>query len=266
MGLVRRLLRRVRPDARGAAFRDGEEVEKALRAGGYLNRVLERAWPAVCPRSSSGRSTRRPPSSRRRLTGCSRPTSSGCCVGARAGWSDGDVPLLDEAHALVGEPAAHVRPRDRRRGAGPDADAAPDGRATRPGRRADGPRRRRAGHRRRRLRELGGGPARTSRAATRPRSRSCATPTACRARSWSSRCRCSTRIAPRRRAAARVPGRRRRPGRSCAACRPRSSSGRPTARPRGSRASDGLVALIVPDELAEPALAEDECLRGDRRC
>src|SRR5215210_8485602 len=32
-----------------AAFRDGEDVEKALRRGGHLNRVVDRAWPAVVP-------------------------------------------------------------------------------------------------------------------------------------------------------------------------------------------------------------------------
>ena len=33
----------------GAAMRDGEEIEKALRLSGDLNRVLDRAWPAVTP-------------------------------------------------------------------------------------------------------------------------------------------------------------------------------------------------------------------------
>ena len=43
---------------------------------------------------------------------------------------------------------------------------------------------------------------------------------------------------------------------------PRSSSGRPTTRRHGSRASDGLVALIVPDELLEPALAHENAFEG----
>ena len=52
--------------------------------------------------------------------------------------------------------AARVRARDRRRGAGPDADAAPHGRAARARRLADDPRRHRAGHRPGRPRPLGG--------------------------------------------------------------------------------------------------------------
>jgi len=33
----------------GAAVRDGEEIEKALKSQGYLNRILDSAWPAVTP-------------------------------------------------------------------------------------------------------------------------------------------------------------------------------------------------------------------------
>ena len=90
---------------------------------------------------------------------------------------------------------------------------------------------------------------RISRTATTPRSRSSATPTACRGRSWSSRCRCSTRSrrasAPPlayRTGAAEPPDRA--PRRRRSTCSPRRS----TRRGRLA-AEDGLVALIVPDEL-----------------
>ena len=105
MGLVRRFYAAYGQTLGGAAIRDGEEIEKALRAGGYLNRVLEQAWPAVLPGEARAgalhdarlprRGGRRPP--HRRGAAPAAPAGSG--------WSDGDVPLLDEAHALVGEPA-----------------------------------------------------------------------------------------------------------------------------------------------------------------
>ena len=88
------------------------------------------------------------------------------------------------------------------------------------------------------------------------RSRSCATPTACRARSWSSRCRCSTTIAPDVAPPISYRTGRRRRRRSAASARS-TCSRRPTARPRGSREPDGLLAVIVPDELVADAPAGD---------
>jgi DNA helicase IV len=93
----------------GAAIRDGEQVEKALRSSGELTRVLDRAWPAVTPAklvrslfTNSGflaeaadgiLAEAEQKLLRRRGTGLSRTA-----------WSEADVPLLDEADALVGEP------------------------------------------------------------------------------------------------------------------------------------------------------------------
>src|ERR687898_667224 len=45
MGLVRRFYAAYGRTLGGSAILDGEQIEKALRAGGYLNRVLEQAWP-----------------------------------------------------------------------------------------------------------------------------------------------------------------------------------------------------------------------------
>ena len=156
MGLVRRFYAAYGQTLGGAAFRDGEEIEKAMRAGGYLNRVLERAWPAVSPEKLVRALYTTPAFLAEAADGLLTAEEQRLLRRRGAGWSDGDVPLLDEAHALVGEPAADVRSRDRRRGPGSDADAAPDGRATRAGRRAHGARRRRTGHRGGRLRELAG--------------------------------------------------------------------------------------------------------------
>ena len=64
----------------GQAFRNFEEVERALRRDGRLTRFLNRTWPVPKPESIV-----------RRLPGLPR---------AR-GWSEADLPLLDEARALI---------------------------------------------------------------------------------------------------------------------------------------------------------------------
>jgi DNA helicase IV len=64
----------------GQAFRNFEEVERALRRDGRLTRFLNRTWPAPKPETI----VRRLPIMR----------------GSR-GWSEADLPLLDEARALV---------------------------------------------------------------------------------------------------------------------------------------------------------------------
>ena len=64
----------------GQAYRNFEEVERALRRDGRLTRFLNRTWPMPKPESI----VRRLPAAK----------------GAR-GWSEADLPLLDEARALV---------------------------------------------------------------------------------------------------------------------------------------------------------------------
>ena len=69
----------------GQAFRNFEEVERALRRDGLLTRFLNGVWPLPKPEQLV-----------RRLS---------VMRGSRRGWSDGDLPLLDEARALLlGEP------------------------------------------------------------------------------------------------------------------------------------------------------------------
>ena len=69
----------------GQAFRNFEEVERALRRDGLLTRFLNAAWPMPKPEQLV-----------RRLS---------VTRGSRRGWSDADLPLLDEARALLlGEP------------------------------------------------------------------------------------------------------------------------------------------------------------------
>jgi len=69
----------------GQAFRNFEEVERALRRDGRLTRFLNTTWPVPKPEQLV-----------RRLS---------VMRGSRRGWSDADLPLLDEARALLlGEP------------------------------------------------------------------------------------------------------------------------------------------------------------------
>jgi DNA helicase IV len=87
-----------------AAYRDFDEVEGALRANGYLDRVLKAAWPVVSP----DRLVRSLLTSRASLAaaaeGILTTAEQKLLVRRGAGWSDGDIPLLDEARALLGTP------------------------------------------------------------------------------------------------------------------------------------------------------------------
>jgi DNA helicase IV len=65
----------------GEAYRNFEEVERALRRDGRLTRFLNRTWPLPKPEQLV-----------RRLA---------VMRGSRRGWSDADLALLDEARALL---------------------------------------------------------------------------------------------------------------------------------------------------------------------
>jgi DNA helicase IV len=65
----------------GQAYRNFEEVERALKRNGRLTKFLNRAWPVPKPEQIV-----------RRLA---------VMRGSRGGWSEADLPLLDEARALL---------------------------------------------------------------------------------------------------------------------------------------------------------------------
>ncbi|HEY3185203.1 MAG TPA: UvrD-helicase domain-containing protein [Gaiellaceae bacterium] len=104
MNLLRRFYEEYGRVLGGAAFRNFDEVEKALRQGGHLDRVLKAAWPVVAPEKL----VRSLLSSRATLAeaadGILDEREQKLLVRRGPGWSDGDVPLLDEAHAIVGTP------------------------------------------------------------------------------------------------------------------------------------------------------------------
>ena len=90
---------------RGAAVRDGEEVEQALKSSGHLTRVLDRAWPAVTPEKLVRSLFTTPAFLAAAAEDILDEDERKLLRRRGAGWSDADVPLLDEAHALVGSPA-----------------------------------------------------------------------------------------------------------------------------------------------------------------
>jgi DNA helicase IV len=104
MSLLRRFYEEYGRVLGAGAIRNFDEVEQALRADGYLDRVLKSAWPVVSPdklvRSLTG--------SRAALAeaadGILTDAEQKLLVRRRAVWSDGDIPLLDEARSLLGTP------------------------------------------------------------------------------------------------------------------------------------------------------------------
>ncbi len=104
MSVLRRFYEEYGTVLGAAAVRSFDEVEKALRAGGYLDRVVKAAWPLVTPE----RLVRSLLGNRRTLAeageGVLDPAEQRLLARRAPGWSDDDVPLLDEAAALVGTP------------------------------------------------------------------------------------------------------------------------------------------------------------------
>jgi DNA helicase IV len=105
MGIVRSFYSEYGRVLQGAAFRDGEEIEQALKAGGTLNAVVDRAWPLVTPEKLVRSLFTTPGFLAEAAEGILDEAEQRLLRRRAAGWSAGDVPLLDEAHALVGEPA-----------------------------------------------------------------------------------------------------------------------------------------------------------------
>ena len=92
------------------AYRSFDEVERALRAKGFLQRKLDRAWPPAAPETLVRRLLTSPSKlaeaadgsldrREQRLLLRDRPRRA-----AEPRWSAHDLPLLDEAGALLGSP------------------------------------------------------------------------------------------------------------------------------------------------------------------
>jgi DNA helicase IV len=88
----------------GAAVRDAEQVERALRASGELRRVLDLAWPPLRPDRLVRSLYTMPRLLAAAADGLLSDDEQRLLRRRGAGWSEADIPLLDAAHALVGDP------------------------------------------------------------------------------------------------------------------------------------------------------------------
>jgi AAA domain len=87
----------------GLAYRAFDEVERALRKDGQLTRFLDRTWPAPKPEQVVRRLLASRDGLRAAADGVLEEDEQALLRRARAGWSDADLPLIDEARALLAE-------------------------------------------------------------------------------------------------------------------------------------------------------------------
>jgi DNA helicase IV len=111
MNVLRRFYRHYGERLGGSAFLAFDDVESALKREGQLTRFLDRVWPAPGPEQV----VRHALSARDRLAavadGILDEDEQALLARARRGWSDADLPLLDEARALLlgpSRPYGHV--------------------------------------------------------------------------------------------------------------------------------------------------------------
>jgi DNA helicase IV len=104
MSLLRRFYEGYGRVLGGAATRNFEEVEQALRARGYLDGVLKAAWPVVAPEKLVRSLLTNRTALAEAADGILDHDEQRLLYRRAQGWSDGDVPLLDEARTLLATP------------------------------------------------------------------------------------------------------------------------------------------------------------------
>ena len=101
MSVLRRFYADYGEELGGLAVRSFEEIEKTLRSDGLLNGFLDRVWPAPKPEQV----VRQLLAARERLAdaaeGVLDESEQKLLRRAKAGWSVADLPLLDEARAIL---------------------------------------------------------------------------------------------------------------------------------------------------------------------
>ena len=90
----------------GLAWRDFAEVERALNAKGFLSRWLDRVWPVAAPDALVRTLLTSPARLAEAAEGLLDTREQRLLRRPRAGfsWSEHDLPLVDEARALLAEP------------------------------------------------------------------------------------------------------------------------------------------------------------------
>jgi DNA helicase IV len=101
MDVLRRFYADYGDELGGLAVRSFEEIERTLRRDGFLTGFLDRVWPAPKPEQV----VRQLLSSRERLAEAAEDIlddeEQKLLRRGKAGWSAGDLPLLDEARAIL---------------------------------------------------------------------------------------------------------------------------------------------------------------------
>jgi len=104
MSLLRRFYEEYGRVLGGAAIRSFDDIEKALRRGGYLDRIVKAAWPVVQPDKLVRSLLTSKTALAEAAEGVLAADEQKLLFRRGTGWSDGDVPLLDEARALLASP------------------------------------------------------------------------------------------------------------------------------------------------------------------
>jgi DNA helicase IV len=104
MSLLRRFYEEYGRVLGGSAIRNFDEVEQALRSKGYLDRIVKASWPLVSP----DRLVRSLLTTRATLAeaaaGILDADEQKLLFRRGQAWSDGDIPLLDEARTVLDAP------------------------------------------------------------------------------------------------------------------------------------------------------------------
>jgi len=101
MSLLRRLYEEYGRVLGSYALRSFDEVERAVRAHGYLDRVLKAAWPLVSPDKLVRSLLTSPATLAAAADGILTRDEQQLLRRRGQGWSEADVPLLDEARSLL---------------------------------------------------------------------------------------------------------------------------------------------------------------------
>jgi DNA helicase IV len=104
MTLLRRFYEEYGRVLGAGAVRSFDEVERALRARGYLDRVLKAAWPAVSPDRLVTRLLTSRAFRAAAADGILDAEEQRLLRRTGSGWSDADIPLLDEARSILDAP------------------------------------------------------------------------------------------------------------------------------------------------------------------
>jgi len=102
MKLVRAFYDRYAARLRSAAYYSFDDIEAALRSGGFLNRTLNALWPRTKPDQLVRRLLTSPEQLAAAADGILDAEEQALLLSSRGlGWSEADLALLDEARALL---------------------------------------------------------------------------------------------------------------------------------------------------------------------